>query len=477
MKRLAAALAASFLAAGCATKSGEGEARGQKSSLAAPPVVQSPTAITPLVDHHMHILGPYALPLETPPEEVVVPAALVRLLGDRAKFFLTPPADDALSSVYTSDPLVLDGFIDKRWMRRSDELVRYLSLWKGAQARFAPYTFRLDGEAAYVAGAVVGADSGNASMNFIFGLSKGPDGRWRIASEALTEKKPPTFTEPVTADKLIAQLDQAGIRRALVLSEAFWLGGPGAEKVRRLAPSPDKVTAVQRENDWAAAQVARFPDRLVLACGVNPLEDHAIAEMQRCARVHKARAVKANVGEGGDNIDLHDSGQVERLRDFFVAANGLRMPVVIHMGSHRRYGAEEVRIFLTDVLSAAPDIPVQIAHMSSGLQSSEALMAFADARASSNPGARNLYFDLSVGSLKNLPPETARLLADAIRKIGLEHVLFASDVLPGDHHVPTGEHWADIRNILPLTDQEFSDIADNIAPYMLPCVDETADIP
>jgi hypothetical protein len=53
------------------------------------------------------------------------------------------------------------------------------------------------------------------------------------------------FKEPITAERLVADLDEAGIKRALVLSEAFWIGGPGAGKVRRLAPAKDLATAVQ----------------------------------------------------------------------------------------------------------------------------------------------------------------------------------------------------------------------------------------
>lgn len=461
LKGTAAALL--LLGGGCAQTRLE---PGAGIEAAARPEVSKPAAITPLIDHHTHLLGPYALPVETLPAEVSVPAELQRVLAERAKFFGTPPSAAALPDVFTPDALMLDGYIDKRWMQDKDEFLRFLSLWKGAKVRFASYAYRLDGGTAHLAGAVVGATSGKPFMNFLVGLSRGSDGRWRIASETITEKKPPTFTEPVTAERLIADLDRAGIRRALVLSEAFWLGTPGSEKIRRLIPSGDRVSAVQRENDWAAAEVARHPDRLALACGVNPLEDHAAGELARCVRVHKARAMKVNLGEGGDNVDLHNPIHVAKLRDFFRAANSLSMPIVVHMGSRGTYGREEVRIFLEQVVSAAPDIPIQIAHMSSGFQHPEALSAFADARAHGDPLARHLYFDLSVGSFKNLKPDQARLIAESVRKIGLEHVLYASDELPGDHHAPTGEHWADIRGNLPLTDEEFGAIADNIAPHM-----------
>ena len=119
-------------------------------------------------------------------------------------------------------------------------------------------------------------------------------------------------------------------------------------------------------------------------------------------------------------------------------------------------------------MAAAPNIPVQIAHMSSGFQQPDALREFAEARASKDPRARNLYFDLSVGSSADLAVEQGRFLAEMIRKIGVEHVLYASDELPGDHHAPTWKHWLEMRQNLPLTNSEFAAVADNVAPYMQP---------
>lgn len=274
------------------------------------------------------------------------------------------------------------------------------------------------------------------------------------------------FTEAIPAERLIADLDKAGIKRALVLSEAFWIGGPGGGKIRRLAPAKDQATAVQLENDWTAQQVARYADRLVMACGINPLDAWALAELERCSKIPVVRALKLNVSNGGDDIDLHDSTQVRTLRGFFAAANARHIPIVIHLGSRGGFGRGEVRTFLAEVMSAAPDIPVQIAHMSSGFQFPDALAEFADARARNDPRTQNLYFDLSAGRFKDLDPSVGRFMADAIRKIGLEHVLYASDEQPGDQHMPTNVNWREVGEALPLTAEEFKAIADNVAPYM-----------
>jgi predicted TIM-barrel fold metal-dependent hydrolase len=141
---------------------------------------------------------------------------------------------------------------------------------------------------------------------------------------SITDRYPPY---PVTADQLIASMDKANIRRGLVLSTGFYLGGEG--RIKRLKEAKDNATAQQLEDDWHASQVARYPGRLFLACGVNPLDDHAMAEMVRCKKIPQNRAVKLNVGEGGDNINLNNSEHVAKLRRFFKAANDNQMPITI----------------------------------------------------------------------------------------------------------------------------------------------------
>src|SRR5262245_59388160 len=52
---------------------------------------------------------------------------------------------------------------------------------------------------------------------------------------------------PVTADRLIAQLDEAGIQRAAVLSLAYPHGSPSLRGV-------DEYVQVRGENDWTSQQ-------------------------------------------------------------------------------------------------------------------------------------------------------------------------------------------------------------------------------
>jgi predicted TIM-barrel fold metal-dependent hydrolase len=272
-------------------------------------------------------------------------------------------------------------------------------------------------------------------------------------------------TGTITAKELIAYLDGAGIRRALVLSVAYQFGNPNRPAVE------DEYAKVRAENDWTSEQVARFPDRLRGFCGFNPLRDYALRELIRCAqdpRLHYG--VKLHFGNS--DVDLDNSEHVQRLRQVFREANQRGMAIVVHMRSSvtrsRAYGAKEAGVFLRELLAAAPSVPVQIAHFSGAggyddPSIDEVLRVFINAIAKHDRRMAHVYFDISgitgIGQWK----EKGELIATRVRQLGLDRVLYGSDgAVPGN---TPRECWTRFRQ-LPLSDVEFRTIEENIAPYM-----------
>src|SRR5262245_30724109 len=70
----------------------------------------------------------------------------------------------------------------------------------------------------------------------------------------------------ISARDVVALLDAAGIRHALVLSVAYTWG-----KASR-ATVDDEYNHVRAENDWTAQQVSQYSDRLRAVCSFNPLK-------------------------------------------------------------------------------------------------------------------------------------------------------------------------------------------------------------
>jgi hypothetical protein len=61
--------------------------------------------------------------------------------------------------------------------------------------------------------------------------------------------------------------------------------------------------------------------------------------------------------------------------------------------------------------------------------------------------------------------EDARFVASRLRQIRLKRILYGSDMSIGGN--PTArQSWGLFRAMLPLTEAEFSTIANNVAPYM-----------
>ena len=269
--------------------------------------------------------------------------------------------------------------------------------------------------------------------------------------------------QSIDADRLVAMLDSAGIRRALVLALGYSWGNPG----RNVENEYEKVKA---ENDWVAAEVARYPERLRAFCSFNPLRDYAFDELARCgANPHLRRGLKLHIGNS--RVNYHNPEHLERLRAVFRAANERRMPIVIHMrasGSQGLpYGREEARIFFDSILPAAPDIPVQIAHLAGwggyDAVTDSALSLFVDVIERRDPRAERLWFDVTTSS-RGATPAAAQLIATRIRQLGVQRVVYGSDAATGGN-LPPREAWADFLR-LPLTPAEFRTIANNVAPYM-----------
>jgi predicted TIM-barrel fold metal-dependent hydrolase len=266
--------------------------------------------------------------------------------------------------------------------------------------------------------------------------------------------------QPIDAKQLVAMLDAAGIRRAVVLSNAYRFGSP-----LNATPYRDEYQRVIAENEWTVREAAKYPKRLVAFCGFNPLKDYALGELARCARDSRSgRGIKLQFNNSG--VDLRDPVDVAILRRVFRAANAQRLAIVVHL----RPGVAEAQAFLDELLPAAPDVVVQIAHLGGGgggafePAAEEALAPFAAAFIQNDPRVRNLWFDVSGITGRADAVARAPKLAQLLRAIGTKHLLYGSD--GGDPTDPPAKAALEAFRKLPLTQAELRAIEGNIAPYL-----------
>ena len=242
----------------------------------------------------------------------------------------------------------------------------------------------------------------------------------------------------------------------MVLSIAYQFGNPFRPTVAY------EYERVKEENDWTAAQASLYPDRLVAFCGVNPLKDYALQEIDRCAEdLRLRRGLKLHFGNS--DVEMDKPGHIEQIRRVFAAANRHRMAVVMHIRPNidhgRPWGERQARIFLESVLPEAPDIAVQVAHLASAgryddERVDQALGVFADAIAAKDQRVKLVYFDVSVASWESKKETLQRQL----RKIGIERLLYGSDS-------PALSALKSFRQ-LPLSREEIKQIEENIARYL-----------
>lgn len=417
-----------------------------------------PVTNAPRADHHQHLLsepaaefvnrfdGPKTTALSLPP-------AIARLMEQRTARWNNAAE---LEKLYTADAVLLENGIAGGRKEVASALAKRFS----APYRLVPIASGVRGSSAQVATYLVrGEGSGLIYIGSgLLSLTQSPDGSWRIAGESVQIPGPRHY-RPMGADDLVKQLNEAQIRRAVVLSVAYFFG-------TAFAPArADELALVQAENDWTAAEVARHPERLVAFCSVNPLKNYAVAEIERCSGRLGMRGLKLHFANS--DVDLARPDHVAKVRAVFATANRLRIPIVAHLWTvGRNYGAKDSRAFLDRVLPVAPDILVQIAHMAGAGPgwTDDALAVLAEAVAAKDPRTRNLYFDLATVA-DNQSPERLQLLARRIRQIGLDRILYGSDAAFGGRNTANQE-WGTFRGMVPLTDAEFAVIRDNVAPYL-----------
>ena len=291
------------------------------------------------------------------------------------------------------------------------------------------------------------------------------DHHQHVFSPAYTEKFLPSGSNTITAQDLIGLLDKAGIRRAVILANGYSFGRPGSEPA-------DEYAAVKADNDWAAAQAALFPKRLRAVCGFNPLKEYALDELARCARNPNLRhGIKLHFGSSDVQTEIPE--HFEKLKKVFQAANMNRMAIIVHMrasiSKKRPYGPEQARAFL-DLLSFAPDIPVQVAHLASsgpGYMDPAAhsvIEVLADAIAKKDPRTRKIWFDVASNAHPINSAEVSELMVKLIRQIGVKRILYGSDAATVGNLQPR-ESW-EAFCLLKLSQKEIKTIAGNVAPYL-----------
>lgn len=250
---------------------------------------------------------------------------------------------------------------------------------------------------------------------------------------------------PGAAD-IIARLDEAQIERAIVIGYGY------------LRELPPEMAAA--ENDYAAAQVALHPDRLIGLCGVNPLREGAAAEIDRCVDQLGMTGVKIHIPNS--MLDLRQPDQAAALGAVFDRAVERDLPVLMHAGAPLGLPLDtDAFMNLGMLIAQRPTMRLVMAHCTndSDRDEMEVWMAGRDA-GFFNPDT--LFVDTSscLEFYKDAPRAQKELIVWRLRTWGLDHVLFASDYDYAGSAEPPAAALATLRSY-PFTAAELDTILAN----------------
>jgi len=150
-------------------------------------------------------------------------------------------------------------------------------------------------------------------------------------------------------ESLIFSMDEAGIQKACVLSEAMLSLSYGHR--------------VRSSNGWVAEEISRYPDRLVGVANVGPIVKrgvkNAVWELEYLVKERNFKGCKLY---GPDEVPMND----RQLWPFYEKIQELGIVLFIHTGFAWLGGGRTVNcipILLEDVCESFPEIPIVAYHL------------------------------------------------------------------------------------------------------------------
>ena len=238
-----------------------------------------------------------------------------------------------------------------------------------------------------------------------------------LMSQPLTDVLTGGGVPASTADDLIARLDEANVQRAVVLSLGYW-------------DLPDDSNMAP-ENDFVAAEVNKYPNRLIGFCGINPLYESAVGEIDRCLDLPDMVGIKLNLP--GSEVDVRNEDHAAALSAVFDKIQERDAPVLMHVGDPLGLPLDTDGLAnLATIIATHPEVRVTHAHCAAETDD-QRIEIWLKGMVSTPPlfSPENFYLDLSacLEFFRDAPLAKRDLMVWRLRKWGLERVLFGSDYL------------------------------------------------
>jgi predicted TIM-barrel fold metal-dependent hydrolase len=232
---------------------------------------------------------------------------------------------------------------------------------------------------------------------------------------------------PTGGAALIRRMDADGVHRAFVLSTAYQMA---ADAYGTRTPEGAEYARVRLENDFAAAECARYPDRLVPFLSVNPKRDYAVEEVDRCV-AQRMRGLKLHLWNS--LVDTRQAPDLAALRRVVERAAHHRVPVVAHIlvGAVPNYGPDDTERFVREIIMPFDTLQISLAHLAGagrfGAQQQACFERLIALCGPDSPYASRVWTDMAAILVATTPPDEARRLGELLPRWGLHRVFWGSD--------------------------------------------------
>jgi predicted TIM-barrel fold metal-dependent hydrolase len=258
---------------------------------------------------------------------------------------------------------------------------------------------------------------------------------------------------PMDGAALIRRMDAGGIRRAFVLSTAYQME---ADAYGTRTSETAEYARVRFENDYTAAECARYPDRLVPFLSVNPKRAHAVDEVDRCAE-QKMRGLKLHLWNS--LVDTRQPADLASLRRVVERAAHHRLAVVAHIfvGAVPNYGPDDTERFVREIVMPFDTLQISAAHLAgAGRFATQEQACFERLIALCGPDtpyASRVWTDMAAILTETTPAEEARRLSDLLPRWGLDRILWGSDNIDGALELTRSQWPLDAKAWHPIAEQ------------------------
>ncbi|HUV56494.1 MAG TPA: amidohydrolase family protein, partial [Dehalococcoidales bacterium] len=202
-----------------------------------------------------------------------------------------------------------------------------------------------------------------------------------------------------TVDELIASMDEAGVDISVIVNIGWTTHELCVET-----------------NDYILESVARYPDRLIGFCAVQPQSyEAAVDEIERCAR-----GGIRGVGELRPDMQLLDLRDKEMMEPLVEVMKKYKLILLTHTSEpvgHDYPGKGSITPdMLYPFITSFPDLPIVCAHWGGGLP-------FYALMSEVKQAMNNVFFDTAASPLLYSP----EIYHQVTRLVGADKILFGSD--------------------------------------------------